>query len=175
MVDTITLSNNLGVSEPLFLRKLRRKADWGDATTLLELRLSEVTPLVFPPNSSPHSIFLVQTDEEFRQVILGLNSGRASLTSDLDFIVVLPRELESAGISARRTPGTTRCRPANSLHFDIVGTGDQLTDICRNLLVENRGIVHLTKGKIRGLVEKAREIGCLVIEDSTSCRLIQCA
>src|SRR4051812_42928176 len=98
MVEPPTLAGTIRLSGPVFLRKLRRRADWGDLETPLEQRAADAVRLVFRSDPKPYSLFRVETDEELHRVVIGLNGGRPSLISDSDFIAVLPGELEAVGI-----------------------------------------------------------------------------
>lgn len=174
MAEAITLADTVGLPGPLFLRKLRRKADWGSIETPIEERAVSAALSVFPVHSKPYSVFRVTTDDEFKRIILGLNSGRRKLDGDSDFIAVLPRELASLGIAVERTPGETLCRLANSLHFDMSPTEDQVREMCHQLLAQGRAVVHLGKSMIRPLVVQARTEGCLVVEGSIKCNVSAC-
>jgi hypothetical protein len=176
MLEPITLASTLRFSGPVFLRKLRRKADWGSLETPLEERVIEVQRLVFLCDpKEPCSLYRVETDEELQRVVIGLNGGRPSLTIDSDFIAVLPTELDAVGIDAQQTPGRTLCRFANSLHFDIPASEPQVTELCRHLIVQRREVIHLSKGMIRPLVAQANADGCLVFTESPGCRVPRCA
>lgn len=174
MAGAITLADTVGLPAPIFLRKLRRKADWGSIEIPVEERAVSAVRSIFLNDSMPYSVFRVTTDDEFTRVVLGLNSGRTRLDGDSDFIAVLPRELGSLGIAVEKTPGRTSCRLANSLHFDMSPTEDQLRELCHQMLAQGRAVIHLKKNMIRPLVDQARSEGCLVIKESTNCSVIGC-
>ena len=107
-----TLAEDVKLPTPLFLRKLRRRQDWGDDETPLEQRAADLVKVMWrcePHPESPFSVYLVHTDEDFQRVVIGMNGGRLSLTSDSDFIGLLPSDLEAVGVSAERSDGATLC------------------------------------------------------------------
>jgi hypothetical protein len=159
---------------PVFLRKLRRKADWGSIDTPLDERAADVVRVVFKIDPKPYSLFRVETDDELHRVVIGLNDGRPSLTCDSDFIAILPTELESVGIDAWHSTGDTLCRFANALHYDISAEDDQLLTMCRWMIGQGREAIHLTKGMTRPMADKAQEDGCLVVPASPGCRVARC-
>lgn len=175
MAEMPTLAGTVRLPAPVFLRKLRRKADWGSSETLLELRAADIVQLVFKIDHKPYSLFRVESDEDLQKVVIGLNGGRPSLTCDSDFIAILPSELAAAGILATRTAGDTLCRFANALHYDIPAEDRQLLALCRGLIDRGRPVVHLTKGMTRPLAAIAQADGCLAVPDSSGCRLARCA
>jgi hypothetical protein len=107
--------------------------------------------------------------------VIGMNGGRLSLTADSDFIALLPSDLEAAGVCAKRTEGATLCRLTNALHHDIPAEDDQLLTICLRLLQQGRQVIHVPKKRIKPLEEQARAEGCLVVRESTRCKVQRCA
>lgn len=175
MAEMPTLAGTVRLPAPVFLRKLRRKADWGSSETPLEQRAADVPQLVFKIDPKPYSLFKVESDEELQRVVIGLNGGRPSLTCDSDFIAILPCELAAAGIYATRTAGDTLCRFANALHYDIPAEDSQLLALCRGLIGQGRQVIHFTKGMTRPLAAIAQTDSCLAVPDSPGCRLARCA
>src|SRR5437763_14583240 len=89
---------------PVFLRKLDRRADWGDDETPPEERIADIVRLVFHPNTYPYSVYLVQTDAELHRVIIGMNGGRLRLSSESYDIGLYPGYLDAVGIRVDHTP-----------------------------------------------------------------------
>src|SRR3954451_24033084 len=101
MAETPSLASAIKLPGPVFLRKLRRREDWGSDETPLEERAADLLKVMWkcePHPESPFSVYLVGTDEEFQRVVIGMNGGRASLTTDSDFVALLPSDLEAAGV-----------------------------------------------------------------------------
>lgn len=178
MAVPLTLAGDVKLPTPLFLRKLRRRQDWGSDETPLEERAADLVKVMWkcePHPESPFSVYLVQTDEDFQRVVIGMNGGRSSLTSDSDFIALLPSDLEAVGVSAVRYEGATLCRLTNALHHDIPAKDDQLLAMCRRLLQQRRELIHVPKRRIKPLEERAIAEGCLVVRESKGCRADRCA
>lgn len=178
MAEPPTLASAIGLPGPVFLRKLRRRADWGSNETPLEERAVDLVGAVWkcePHPESPYSVYRVQTDEELQRVVIGMNGGRLSLTVDSDFIALLPDDLEAVGVRAERCDGVTLCRFTNALHYDLPAEDGQLLDLCRGLIRRGSTVIHLTKGMLKPLAERARSEGCLVTLDATKCRVERCA
>jgi hypothetical protein len=178
MAEALTLASAVGLEGPVFLRKLRRRADWGSNETPQEERAADLLKVVWkcePHPESPFSVYLVSTDEEFQKVVIGMNGSRPSLTADSDFIAILPSDLEAVGLSAEPRKGETLCRFANSLHHEISAQADQLLAMCLRLLHQSRELIHLSKGMIRPLEAIAKAEGCLVIRESQGCKVDRCA
>ncbi len=66
---------------------------------------------------------VVNSDDDFQRVVIGMNGGRPSLTADSDYVALLPADLSAAGVAAEPCPGETLCRLTNALHHDIQRTG----------------------------------------------------
>ena len=173
-----TLAEDVRLPVPLFLRKLRRRQDWGSDETPLEERAADLVKVMWkcePHPDSPFSVYLVRTDEDFQRVVIGMNGGRLSLTADSDFIGLLPGDLDAVGIGAERSEGATLCRLTNALHHDIPAEDDQLLALCKRLLEQGRRLIHVPKKSIKPLEERARAEGCLVIRESQECKADRCA
>jgi hypothetical protein len=128
-----------------------------------------------PHPESPFSVYLVQTDEDFQRVVIGMYGGRTSLTSDSDFVALLPSDLEAVGVNAEPCEGETLYRFTNALHHDIPAEDDQLLAMCMRLLLQQRQLIHIPKRAIRPLAERAKAEGCLVIPESDGCKVERCA
>ena len=124
---------------------------------------------------SPFSVFVVNTDEDLQRVVIGMNGGRTSLSSESNFVALLPEDLDAAGVKAVPCPGKTLCRLANALHHDIPAQDQQLLALCLRLLREKRQLIHLPKRRIKPLEDRARAEGCKVVPESTGCKVPHCA
>jgi hypothetical protein len=83
--------------------------------------------------------------------------------------------LEAAGVRAEPSEGATLCRLANALHHDIPAEDHQLLTLCLRLLQQGSPLIHVPKKRIKPLEERARAEGCLVIRESTGCKVPRCA
>jgi hypothetical protein len=178
MAEPPTLAADVRLPTPVFLRKLRRRQDWGSDQTPNAERAADLVKVMWkcePHTESPFSVYLVNSDEDFQRVVIGMNGGRTSLTADSDFVAILPSDLEAVGICAQPTRGETLCSLTNALHHDIPAEDDQLLAICLRLLQQGRQSIHLPKNRIRPLEERAIAEGCLVVRESTGCKVQRCA
>ncbi len=177
MAEPPTLAADVKLPTPVFLRKLRRRQDWGSEETPIEERAADLVKVMWkcePHPESPFSVYVVNSDEDFQRVVIGMNGGRPSLTADSDYIALLPADLAAAGVEAVRCPGVTLCRLANALHHDIPAKDHKLLALCLRLLRENRQLIHLPKKRIKPLEERARTEGCMVVLESTGCKVRHC-
>src|SRR3954464_6277383 len=177
MAEAPTLSANVKLPTPVFLRKLRRRQDWGSEETPTDERAADLVKVMWkcePHPESPFSVFVVNSDEDLQRVVIGMNGGRLSLSSDSGFVALLPEDLAAAGVDAVPCPGVTLCRLANALHHDIPAEDDQLLALCLRLLQQKRQLIHLHKKLIRPLEERARAEGCKVVPESTGCKVQHC-
>src|SRR5438552_3992821 len=91
------LADIVGPSSPVYLRSLDRKADWGSDETPQAERATDAVRLVFDPRTHPYSVYLLQSDEDLRRVIIGMNGGRQILSA-------------CQGRVSGRPPRTERCK-----------------------------------------------------------------
>jgi hypothetical protein len=89
---------------PVFLRKIGRKSDWGSDETPPEERATDVVELVFNRKAHPFSVYLVGSNQDLHRVIIGMNGGRDSLSSESYFVALHRHELEAVGIRIDHTP-----------------------------------------------------------------------
>ena len=178
MAEPPTLATDVKLPTPVFLRKLRRRQDWGSDETPIAERAADLVKVMWrcePHPESPFSVYRVDTDEEFQRMVIGMNGGRPSLTADSDFVALLPSDLEAVGVCAEPCEGATLCRLTNALHHDIAADDSQLLAICLRLLQQGRQLIHLAKKRIKPLEERAIAEGCLVVRNSTGCKVQRCA
>lgn len=162
----------LGIPGPAFVRKLTRKSHWGDASDPIEERLASALEDVFSSSEGPeYSLYQVATETDLRRVAIGMNSGRDSLTENVDLVAFLPEDLSACGITATNViENATNCHHANRLHFNIHATREQLTGLCMNAMASERLAGRLSKGTMKCVVNAAEVDGCLAIDPaSTQC------
>ena len=177
MAEPPTIATDVKLPPPVFLRKLRRRQDWGSEATPIDDRAADLVKVVWkcePHPRSPFSVFLVRSDEDLHRVVIGMNGGRASLTADSDYVALLPTDLDAIGLRVEPTPGITLCRLANDLHHDLAADDGQLLELSLRLLREDRAPIHLSKNRLKPLEARAREEGCLVVRESTECKVPHC-
>jgi hypothetical protein len=64
-----TIQETLRVSSPAYIRKLRRRSEWGEAGDDLGQRVKEAVEKVFRAQSEPEiSVYLVNNDDDLRRV-----------------------------------------------------------------------------------------------------------
>ncbi len=175
-----TIAHTLGVSPPVFLRKLDRKRDWGVETDPLDARLAAVVQRVFLEDQFfPNiSFYLVQSDDDLRRVALAFNGNRDSLTEILDLVAFLPAEFQAAGLVPHRTPGNTLCHFANLTHHDLpdTTTAQELEALCRQAMTAGRIAARCTGGMMKDVVKLAEAEQCLVaVNPSPGCLVPACA
>src|SRR3954451_16597244 len=90
-----SLSDIVQPPKPVYLRKLDRKADWGSDDLPPAQRVEDAVRLVFHRETHPYSVDLVRTDEDLHRVIIGMNGGRQSLSSESYFIALHAEDLEA--------------------------------------------------------------------------------
>ena len=162
----------------VYLRKLDRKTDWGSDETPLEERAEDVVRLVFHRDTHPYSVYLVGSDDDLRRLIIGMNGGRPSLSSESYFVALFPEDLQAIGLRAEHTPdqGTTECRFARLLHHDVVASEQKIAELCLHLFEQGRAAKYFSKGRTKLLIPLAEADGCYAaVKDSTSCRVDACA
>jgi hypothetical protein len=162
----------------VYLRKLDRKTDWGSAETPPEERAEDVVRLVFHHDTHPYSVYLVGSDEDLQRVIIGMNGGRASLSSESYFVALLPEDLQAIGLRAEHTPdqGMTDCRFARLLHHDVVASERKIVELCLHLFRQGRTARYFSKGRTKLLIPQAEADGCYAaVKNSTGCRVDACA
>ena len=173
MSAPLTLTS-LGIDGEVFLRKLLRKHSWGSPDADPEERVKSAVDEIFLQDDLPYSLFRVASDEELRRAILGFNSGRTSLRSDVAWLLIRPDEFDDFGITPIKSPGDTKCRFANDLHFDIIADQTRLESLCRQIMTTNRPILSLRKSHLEPWISQARDESCLSHPDSVECKVVNC-
>lgn len=167
----VTVQEIVGVTPPVYIRKLPKKSCWGHADDALAARLPAAVDDGFKEgDDARYSVFLVENDDDLHRVLLGLNSTRQKLTERIPVVAFLPDELQSFGITMERTDGKTLCLHANQLHFDIIAQRDHLTALCEQAMSASRSAANVTKNQLKALVEPLGLFGCHAVGKSSSCQ-----
>ena len=74
---------DFGIHNPVYIRKINKRSHWRpESCESLEARAHTVVNRIFKPSSSNlHSLFRVETSEQFYGVIATLSAGRTPQTS----------------------------------------------------------------------------------------------
>jgi hypothetical protein len=159
----------------VYVRKLRRRSDWGDGVAAGPPRAQEaVEKLFLSQDDDELSIYLINNDEDLRRVALGMNAGRSSLKEAVPFIAFLPAELAAAAIEARQTPGNLPCAHANRLHHDIVATALQLNQLCNSAMASGRRAGNCTSGMMTSAAMAGTAEGCRTATNVGACQVTGC-
>jgi hypothetical protein len=165
----------LSVPAPVFIRKLRRRSDWGQPTDEQNQRVKDAVDKLFrSQQESEISVYLVSTDEDLRRIALGLNAGRGSLREAVPLIAFLPAELEKLNIQVNQTAGNLPCSHANRLHRDIIATDDQLTELCQTAMNSGRIAGNCSPGMMKEIVDLATKENCRTVITIGLCTVTEC-
>ncbi len=171
-----TVAGTLQVPTPAFVRKLRRRSDWGEPSDEQAQRVKNAVDKLFRAQAEPDiSVYLVNTDEDLRRVALGLNAGRDSLKEAVPFVAFLPAELQALTIQATQTPGDLPCAHANRLHHDIIATDDQLAQLCETAMKSGRVAGNCSQGMMKDVIAEATKENCRTVTKEGSCQVATCA
>ena len=162
------------VSLPVFLRKLDKRSHWGHSDDPRSLRIDTAVAEVFDPCEKPFSFFRAANDEELYRIVVGLNSLRASLSQQIDFVAFTEFEILSAGIQLSVTAGETSCHSANRLHVDASAPSiTSIRQLCDDVFNANRQAFRVTKSEASDIASYMRAYGCEAVVFATSCQCIQ--
>ncbi len=132
---------------------------------------------MFHRDTHPYSVYLVRTDEDLRRVIIGMNGGRQSLSSESYFIALHVDDLDAVGLCADHTPGEgiTACRFANTLHHDIIACEMEIVALCAHLFQRACAVHYFGKGRTKLLIPEAEAISCLAVtKEASGCKIDVC-
>ena len=170
-----SISGTLQSVAPVFVRKLRRRGDWGDEADDLTTRAINAVNKVFRTPPEPViSVYLVNCDEDLRRVALGINAGRDSLTEPVPFVAFPVAELYAVGIEIRETLGILPCAFANRLHRDLVATDEQLEKMCEAAMRNGRMVGNCSSGMMKEAREEALKEKCRTASKDDVCRVLSC-
>ncbi len=170
----VALRSKLGlVVEPVYLRKIDRRSDWGDASDEMFSRASHAESAIFSAEDT-FSLFFASTDEELSEVVVGMNSGRSSPTQQIDFVGFTQTELDLARIRLTGTQGDTMCDAANSLHVDAIPRdGDSFRFLCLSVFASQREPFRISKSEAAEMLDDMRRRGCKAVAQPPSCECVK--
>ena len=107
-------------------------------------------------------------------MIVGLNSLRASLSQQIDFVAFTESEFLSAGIQLSVTAGETNCHSANLLHVDASAPSiNSIRQLCDDVFNANRQAFRVTKSEASDIASYMKASGCEAVALAPSCQCIQ--
>lgn len=157
---------------PILVRKLDKKSTWGDVSDVSGDRIEHIASHVFPAAESQFSLYQVNSDDELKRVVVGLNSYRQRLRDKIDFVAFTHAEITTAGLSIVDSPGNTLCDAANRLHVDIVAPSPghaAFRRLCAKVVEAHRPTFRISRVKAREMVGELKQYGCHVFEANTDC------
>lgn len=170
-----TVQGVLQVPAPVFVRKLRRRNDWGEGNNDQAQRVKDAVEKLFRLQPEPQiSVFLINSDEDLRRVALGLNAGRDSLREAVAFVAFLPSELQANAVQPSKTPGNLPCGHANNLHHDIVATDEQLTKLCETAIENGRVAGNCSQGMMKDVIAESTKEERRTITQEGACGVTSC-
>jgi hypothetical protein len=170
----VTLNAKTGqIDLPVYLRKLDKRSHWGHSEDPSDSRTETAVAEVFHPSETAFSLFKAVNDEDLYRIVVGLNSLRASLSQQIDFVAFTESELLSAGITLSVTPGETTCHAANRLHVDGSASGDDsLRQLCHALFGANRAAFRVTKSEASEIAAHMQAFGCQAVITDSVCQCV---
>lgn len=170
----VTLNAKTGqIDLPVYLRKLDKRSHWGHSEDPHDSRIETAVAEVFHPSEMEFSLFKAANDEDLYRIVIGLNSLRASLSQQIDFVAFTESEIAAAGIRLSITAGETNCHSANRLHVDGSATRDSsLRQLCQDLFAVNRQAFRVTKSEASEIAAYLLPFGCEAVVPDSMC---QCA
>ena len=125
MADLPSLESNPNLQMPVFVRSIDNKKLW-DLQFLNTESPDLPAELFCSDGQGAVSLFYVRNDMDLRRVVIGLNSGRASLLAN-SFILPIPMSIiREANIEIVPTDGTTKCTSSNRLNFDAFAPNTEM-------------------------------------------------
>jgi hypothetical protein len=138
-------------------------------------RVQDAVSKLFRAQAEPDiSVYLINTDDDLRRVVLGMNAGRDSLKEAVPLVAFLPTEFESVGIQVTQTPGNLPCDYANKLHHDLVATDTQLVQLCERAMRSGRVSGNCSKGSMNDIIERATREKCRTVTKEGNCQVTAC-
>lgn len=166
-LELCSIEKVLGVTEPVYLRKLVRKSHWGISSDAIEERLESVAESF--KEDGIYSFYFAQSDDDFHRIAVALNGSRGSLLENLDLVAFTPEDLEHCALRPFDSPGKLTCKYANSKHVDITATKEEIALLCRAAMENRRTAGRLSKPKMRLIVDAMKMFGCDVISPEPPC------
>lgn len=169
--DPFEIYENWNLEPPYFLRKVDAKWHWYGKTDDHEERVKTILAKAFAPDENNCiSIYQVQTSDELRRVVVGLdaNRGEGYAGKEIIFVAIASEELQT--FTLRNTLGLTNCRKANTLHRDILVTNsDSLRELIEAMLTADRQTRRFAKKILRPAREQGKQEFCSVFDKSWAC------
>ena len=159
---------DLGIDKSGYIRKVDKKGHWNpEGCNDLETRAKVASERVFKANSENlHSLWYVETAEQFYGVIADLSAGRTEKNQDIDFVWIDIEELNAASIDLIKVSGK-HCFFVRNLHVDA--RIDQLTaeKLCLIMMQADRKAQRCGKNRHTKLIlEHQIEKGCKATKTS---------
>lgn len=170
----VTLNTKTGqIDLPVYLRKLDKRSHWGHSEDPHESRIETAVREVFHPNEMGFSLFKAANDADLYRIVIGLNSLRASLSQQIDFVAFTESVIAAAGIRLSVTAGETNCHSANRLHVDGSATRDSsLRQLCQDLFAVNRQAFRVTKSEASAIATHLQLFGCEAVASGSICQCV---
>lgn len=175
-VPVPTIAGTLKVLAPTFIRKLGRASHWGQPGDPVAQRIQGAVDQVFRNQVEPEmSVYLLNTDEDFRRVAIAMNANRDSLHETIAFITFQPSDLEAVGIPAPlQSIGDLKCDHANALHRDMMATDFQLGQLCTRLMNAGREAARCSGGMMKEAEKLALGENCKSVPNVLQCGVNNC-
>lgn len=146
---------------PIYVRKVSRRRHWrGEEGETSDERVRRAAAEVFTNDGGRVSVFKVENADDLRRVAIGLNSGRSSLTEQLDILGITQEDITVSGLDLERTVGSTACLHANARHYDIIHNDAAIERLVRRLVEQDRHDIRYNKKQMARAAEAAATIGC---------------
>jgi hypothetical protein len=170
----VTLNAKTGqIDLPVYLRKLDKRSHWGHSEDPRDSRTETAVAEIFQPSEMAFSLFKAANDDDLYRIVVGLNSLRASLSQQIDFVAFTESEIASAGIRLSETPGETTCHSANRLHVDGSATRDSsLRQLCQDVFATNRQAFRVTKSEASEIAAHMQAFGCEAVVPDSACQCV---
>jgi hypothetical protein len=162
-----------GSADPFYLRKLTRRSHWETGDTVISDRLRKILAECFREDGI-YSFYEITSVRDLQLVAIALNSGRSSLTEQIDFIPFFASDFAGLGILSSKNQGDTSCTFANGVHWDFGGSKDQIAEMCRRAIVASRNVVRLQSSRLKKYLLAIKDIGCRVHPDLSTCAICDC-
>ena len=152
---------------PFFLRRIARSTPWNDALATRDI--TAVTGYLYE-HGQRVSLWQVNSDLDLRRVAIAINESRESFTERVEFLPILPDELNAVGVTCEPTTGETSCPAAAILHYDAEVDETKCSRIITMLINAGRRLARCTKGQMSVALRDSQSDGCFAVSDSLSCK-----
>lgn len=160
--------NNFGIDAPGYIRKIDRLKHWDPENfDNLKSRAKVASERVFKPNSrNLHSLWYVETAEQFYGMVSVLSAGRTPRNQNIDFLWIDAEELDSTSIKPEPVP-EGQCLFVSSLHFNAYIDPIASENLCLIMMQAGRKAQRCKEKKHTKLIlEYQTERGCKATETS---------